>query len=153
MTLTIRQLRESDFDYLFNEVSRQHGEHWLKRQAEGEVYVAVAEWEGVPVGRIGLDFTSHADLGAGYIFSAHVEGDYQSRGIGTAIIAHLEKIAVERGFKHMRLMVGKDNPRAQALYERLGYQFCGEAVGRWNYHDGEKVVEVVEDNWVMCKTT
>jgi hypothetical protein len=65
--LTIRPLRPSDLDRLFDDRSRQFGENWLERQATGEVYIAVAELDGTPVARIGLDFISHLQHGAAHL--------------------------------------------------------------------------------------
>lgn len=149
--LTIRPLHRRDLDRLFNAKSRQFGEDWLERQEGGEVYIAVAELDGAPVARVGLDFISHVSEGAAHLWSAHVEPDFQSRGIGTTLVRHLERVARARGFDLIRLEVGKDNRRAQQLYERLGYAVCGEEIGRWRYRDGDRIVEVVEDCWTMKK--
>ena len=64
---------------------------------------------------------------------------------------HLEHVALDRGFAYVQLEVNKTNPRAQRLYERLGYHLCGENIGHWSYIDGDRVVEVIDDNYVMCK--
>ena len=151
-TLVIRPLHTTDLDILFNEISRQNGQQWLERQQRSEFYVAVAEMDGIPVARLGMDFVSYAGQGAAYLFSAHVELDYQSRGIGTALFLHMEPIARERGFAALDVQVNRDNPRAQRLYELLGYVVVGPVVGRWSYRDGDRVVEIVEDNWLMRKS-
>jgi ribosomal protein S18 acetylase RimI-like enzyme len=49
----------------------------------------------------------------------------QSRGIGTRIITDLLAEAAGAGLP-MALSVEKDNPRAQALYRRLGFAVTGE---------------------------
>ena len=103
------------------------------------------------MGRVGLDFTSHATSGAAFLFAAHVEPGFQSRGIGTALFLHLEQVALRRGFNAIQLDVGKENPRAQRLYERLGYVVCGEEIARWYDHVGDRVLEATEDCWVMRK--
>ena len=153
--LTIRPLCACDLDRIFGPRSRPHGEEWRARQARAEVYIAVAELHGVPVGRVGLDFILHAEDGAAFraafLFSAHVEPDFQSRGVGTALFLHLEQIALGRGYNVIQLDVGKENPRARSLYERLGYKVCGEEIARWSYRDGERVIEVAEDCLIMRK--
>jgi ribosomal protein S18 acetylase RimI-like enzyme len=45
----------------------------------------------------------------------------RSRGIGTTLIQEAERLVANAGFEAVALAVGIDNPRAQALYERLGY--------------------------------
>ncbi len=48
---------------------------------------------------------------------------YQGRGYGTAFIGAIEGIAAEAGYNQHYLQVEPlDNPRAHALYRRLGYQ-------------------------------
>jgi ribosomal protein S18 acetylase RimI-like enzyme len=49
---------------------------------------------------------------------------FQSRGLGTAVINGLKAEAVARGVS-LELGVEKDNPRARALYERLGFVLTG----------------------------
>ena len=46
---------------------------------------------------------------------------HRSRGIGTKLIREAERRVRERGISRVGLAVGVDNPRARALYERLGY--------------------------------
>ncbi|MGE7437113.1 GNAT family N-acetyltransferase [Kitasatospora sp. NPDC001175] len=71
-------------------------------------------------------------------------------GIGTALIRHAERLAVERGVQRIGLGVDDDgNPRAAALYARLGYRPVVRYLDRWSYtaHDGE--VHDVEDPCVF----
>jgi GNAT superfamily N-acetyltransferase len=49
----------------------------------------------------------------------------RSQGIGTALIREAERLAAERGHHRIGLGVGDDNPRAAALYLRLGYAETG----------------------------
>jgi hypothetical protein len=51
--------------------------------------------------------------------------ELRSQGIGTAIICADEARARERGCHQIGLGVTDDNPRAAALYLRLGYQEIG----------------------------
>jgi RimJ/RimL family protein N-acetyltransferase len=44
-----------------------------------------------------------------------------------------------------------ENPRAQRLYERLGYKVFGEDTIRWSYRDGERVIDVIEECSSMRK--
>jgi ribosomal protein S18 acetylase RimI-like enzyme len=48
----------------------------------------------------------------------------RSRGIGTSIITELQVEAACDGIP-MELLVERDNHRARALYERLGFVFVG----------------------------
>jgi ribosomal protein S18 acetylase RimI-like enzyme len=149
--LTFRTLARSDLDRIFSRLARQKGAEWLAAQDRGHAHVAVAEVDGAPVARTGLDFVTKAGEGVAILWAAHVEPAWQSRGVGTLLFAHLEEVARARGFAVIELGVGKENPRAQALYERLGYAVCGEGLARWSYGDGDAKIEVVEDCRLMRK--
>ena len=65
---------------------------------------------------------------------------------------HLEVEARTRGYRHIQLHVGKDNPLAHALYSRLGYMPGGERTERWSYRDESgREVEVIEECWRLVK--
>lgn len=144
----VRKLIEEDIDHLFPSKARPFAYEWLERQGIEEIYVAVLLLDERPVARVSLDFVSHIAYGAAHLWAAHTDPAYQSRGFGRTLFLHLEEVAKEREFKKIRLEVGKDNPRAVALYERLGYQMIGEELGRWTWPDGE---EVMEECFVMEK--
>jgi ribosomal protein S18 acetylase RimI-like enzyme len=150
--VTFRRLAPSDLDSIFSRLSRQKGVEWLAAQEQGHVHVAVADVDGVPVGRAGLDLVKKANEGVAILWAAHVERAWQSRGVGSLLFAHLEAVARSRGFSVIELGVGKENPRAQALYQRRGYTVCGQQVERWSYRDGNVEIPVVEDCWLMRKS-
>ncbi|MDG4862827.1 GNAT family N-acetyltransferase [Streptomyces sp. T-3] len=60
----------------------------------------------------------------------------QSRGIGSALIRAAEALARERGLGVIGLGVDEGNPRAAALYARLGYRPVVAYTDRWAYVDG-----------------
>lgn len=149
--MRIRRLRPEDREALFGPRLRHGADAWLERQERGEVYVAVAELDGVPVARVGLDFAASADPGVVVLWAASVGEEWRGRGVGTALMRHLEQVAVERGRSVVELLVAKDNPRARALYERLGYVTCGEAVNRWVEQGDGGPVTLEEECWRMRK--
>ncbi len=56
------------------------------------------------------------------ISDLHVAQRFRSMGIGTIMIARMEELAVAFGHKAMHVGVDPvDNPRALAMYQRLGY--------------------------------
>lgn len=74
----------------------------------------------------------------------------RSRGIGTALIRHAEQLAVERGRRSIGLGVDEHgNPRAAALYTRLGYRPVIRYVGHWSYTDHAGIEHTVEDRGVF----
>ena len=56
-----------------------------------------------------------------------VSPDYQNKGIGKEVLAHIETQVHEMGYESMRLDVFTENPYAQKLYRKSGYQVRGYA--------------------------
>jgi GNAT superfamily N-acetyltransferase len=79
----------------------------------------VIECDGGPVGRLRLVDSPDGLEVAGL----QLLPSAQSRGIGTAVLLRL---AAEAAPRPLTLGVEKDNPRARALYERLGFASDGE---------------------------
>ncbi len=72
-----------------------------------------------------------------------VHPQWRGQGIGTSILTACEQIVRERGYTRLGLAVNPDlNPRALALYQRLGYT----PVSQQKYLDG--IYNGVED-WVI----
>jgi ribosomal protein S18 acetylase RimI-like enzyme len=76
-----------------------------------------------------------AEADAGFISQLGVKEDFRGCGIGTAIIQHQIELARKVGLRKCTLDVATTNPRAQALYERLGFKVVRE--NKWNYPDSE----------------
>ncbi|AZQ33418.1 GNAT family N-acetyltransferase [Streptomyces cyaneochromogenes] len=101
----------------------------------------VAWLEGRPVGhveirRIGCDAPAVRTAWPG---CPEINGlgvwpeELRSRGIGSALVRAAEDLARERGITVVGLGVAKDNPRAAALYARLGCQPLIDYHDRWSY--------------------
>jgi ribosomal protein S18 acetylase RimI-like enzyme len=69
---------------------------------------------------------------AGRIWQLVVHGALQSCGIGTILINAAEQRVRARGLQRVELGVEDSNPRARALYERLGYRAYGREPDSWN---------------------
>lgn len=97
---------------------------WTAEQVRDEVpdsVTSVIEAYGVPVGRLRVVRTLEVvELAGLQLLPAH-----QSRGIGSRIVHDLAREARTSG-RRFELSVEKDNPRAQALYRRLGLTVVGE---------------------------
>ena len=144
--VVIRPLRAEDVERLFKPQEHELAAEWLAQQERGELYVAVAELDGVPVGRRCLDFTFFPDQGIGYGFAASVLLDWQSRGIGSMIDRHLEQVARERGLHTLRSVAAKTNEGAVRWHEKQGDRCTGEEVVRWTNLEGR---EVAVDCWTF----
>lgn len=55
-----------------------------------------------------------------------VAPDWRSQGVGTRLLAELERVALQLGYDRMRLDVDDANPRAKALYRRLGFTLLSQ---------------------------
>ena len=92
---------------------------WTREQVRGEVEgseTSVIEIEGERAGRLRVvRAPDHHELAGIQLLPAH-----QGHGIGTHLV---EQFLVEarRAGVPARISVEKDNPRARALYERLGF--------------------------------
>ena len=85
-----------------------------------EVYVATHEGDVV-----GFVILVLKGAFVGYIRTVAVHPEWRSRGLGRRLI----QFAEERSFRdspNVFLCVSSFNPRARALYERLGYELVGE---------------------------
>ncbi len=70
---------------------------------------------------------------------------FRSQGIGTALILAAEELVRKRGGERIGLGVDENNPRAAALYSRLGYDPVVPYLDRWSYQDVEGVTHEVAD--------
>ncbi|MFF5304897.1 GNAT family N-acetyltransferase [Streptomyces sp. NPDC013161] len=114
------------------------------RQEAGESTYLIPWLDGRPVGHAEVRWTGCAapEVQAG---CPEINGLFvwpealRSRGIGAALVREAERLARLRGIDVMGLGVGDDNPRAAALYARLGYRPTVTYVDRHAHLDAEGV--------------
>jgi ribosomal protein S18 acetylase RimI-like enzyme len=92
-------------------------------------YLAACPPSGLPVAGGGIDFDKRH--GAGVLWQLGVHEALQSCGIGTLLISAAEDRIRARGLNRAQLSVEESNPRARALYERLGYVAYGSEPASW----------------------
>ncbi|MFC7307652.1 GNAT family N-acetyltransferase [Streptomyces monticola] len=112
------------------------------RQEKGLSTYLIAWHEGLPAGHAEVRWQGCA---APEVRAVHgdcpetnglgVAAELRSRGIGSALIRAAEELARERGLPAIGLGVDTANPRAAALYERLGYRPSVLYTDRWAYVD------------------
>jgi ribosomal protein S18 acetylase RimI-like enzyme len=51
----------------------------------------------------------------------YVDESYRRRGVGRALVAHVEKLVREAGARHMLILTDFYNNAAQSLYRAMGY--------------------------------
>ncbi|WP_405664272.1 GNAT family N-acetyltransferase [Streptomyces sp. NBC_01166] len=123
-----------------------HVAHELERAAAGEVdYLAVCTPAGLPVAIGGVDYRAAA--GAGTLWQLAVLPALQSCGLGTVLIRAAEDRIRSRGLRRAELGVEEGNPRARALYERLGYVAFDTRPDSWDVETPDGSVRRYE---TMC---
>jgi ribosomal protein S18 acetylase RimI-like enzyme len=122
----------------------------LARVPAGEVeYLVVRAPGGQPIAKVGIDYA--ATPGAGTLWQMATTHQLQSRGIGTHLITVAERRIRERGLSVAQLEVEDDNPRARALYERLGYREAGRRSASWEVEDADGNVLLYETELVVLR--
>jgi len=87
-----------------------------------------------------------------YLHSFRVRPEFQGRGLGSAIMNHIEKDLISRGFRELTLNVAEENEGALRLYRRLGYQILKKIPGKWSYFDDQgKLQTVIEPGYRLIK--
>ncbi len=84
-------------------------------------YTVATTADGAIVGYAGL----MAIAGEGDVQTIAVDQRHQGAGLGAALLTDLIREAARRGCAELLLEVRVDNPRAQQLYERFGFQPVG----------------------------
>jgi len=132
--LTIRDLTPEDLPscaWAGTALFLAHVTEALERAARDEVdYLAVCPPSGLPVALGGVDYAKTPS--AGTLWQLVVDGALQSCGIGTILIQAAEQRIRARGLHRAELGVEECNPRARALYERLGYVAYGREPASWD---------------------
>jgi len=133
MILTVRDVQESDLPKLAWSGSSLHVEQMAEhvRAADGSLdYIAAFLATGEAVGKGEIDYVKRPD--SAEIGSLAVHGLVQSQGIGSLLIDIAENRARARGCSSTVVGVEEDNPRAQRLYQRLGYHVFGNEPDEWD---------------------
>lgn len=116
----------------------------------GRRMILVAEHRGKVVGQIimqfGSDLTCLQDGPAtGFLYSFRVRPPNRNRGLGTRLILEAEAHLRRRAYRWAAIAAAKNNPRARALYERLGYAVVGEDPGVWSFVDDRGALQHVTE--------
>ncbi|HEY3560336.1 MAG TPA: GNAT family N-acetyltransferase [Kribbella sp.] len=134
LDLTVRDLADGDLGacgFAGSELHLSQVAKELERARSGEVdYLAVCTKTDLPVAIGGVDYLPHP--GAGVLWQLSVHPALQSCGIGTVLIGAAEQRIMARGLDRAEVAVELSNPRARALYERLGYVAYDEVLESWD---------------------
>jgi ribosomal protein S18 acetylase RimI-like enzyme len=107
--------------------------------------VLVAELDGRTVGWGKIDQATPLPASAHVwqVTGLAVDPDAEGHGAGRALMHALIDLARERGGRRMTLRVFASNPRAQRLYERLGFELEGVLRGEFRVGDDEYVDDLL----------
>ncbi|GAB3940717.1 GNAT family N-acetyltransferase [Corynebacterium tapiri] len=109
----------------FLEATRVYVDEW---DAERGGVLVIDEDLKNPAGGAWLVYGTDDSHGEGYVaegipeVAIAVESRYRGSGLGTELLKKSAELARDRGAKQLSLCVHDDNPRARALYERLGFK-------------------------------
>jgi RimJ/RimL family protein N-acetyltransferase len=93
--------------------------------ASGHSRSMLAELDGTLVGLLGVIGSPIPRVRHSAQLYIGVLRNYWGRGIGSALLAEVQVWAPRAGISRLELFVMKDNARAIALYERLGFRVEG----------------------------
>ena len=130
MEFTLRPATEGDREFLYElhcrtmrgtvETTWGWDEAWQRRDFERrfrEYLVSIIECDGYPAGGLLLEWKPDSL----YIHELQLLPEYQGQGIGTGVLRKVIEQAAVRRFP-VTLSVVPANPRAQHLYEKLGFE-------------------------------
>ncbi len=92
-------------------------------------FTVVAEEHGRVTGFALAERLVEAGAGAGHLITIDVAPDARRTGLGSLLIAQVERRLAEEGALLLRLEVASDNEAAQRFYERHGFAFTGRIPG------------------------
>lgn len=96
---------------------RRHFQQMLRRQETGRGFCLVVDNQGELVGSGQLAiYPNGAELANLAVVPA-----WRGQGVGTAVVGVLTAVANHLQLSFLEIGVQNDNPRAQALYQRLGF--------------------------------
>lgn len=137
-SLRIRRAVPADLDdlvelelrtFIHDRISRAQ----YRRHLESDTaLVLAARWRKQLIGAGLLFFRRNSRVAR--LYSLAIVEEARGHGLGVRLLEACERAARQRRCQHMRLEVRADNPRAIALYQRMGYAPIGRRTGY--YADG-----------------
>lgn len=154
-SLTVRDAEEADVPTLMvlkGADSEQIHRDRLQEAQDGALRYLVLVHEQQVIGYVCLVFRRPEDT----LFMPHIDDlrlaeEHRGQGYGTAFIQELERIAAAAGYHEIYISVEPDdNPRALALYQRLGYQQIQAKpyLNTWDYRTADGQIHQGSD-WIV----
>jgi ribosomal protein S18 acetylase RimI-like enzyme len=103
--------------------TEQIAEEITKTNAAG--LMLIADFNGHAVGLVKLQRTPFAYMQHHLFLSVELHADFRGGGLGAYMLNHAAAWSRHYDYEFIRLGVFSSNPRAEALYRRLGYREYG----------------------------
>ena len=147
--LILRFIRElAVYERLENEVvaTEELLSEWLFDKKTAEVFFAEVDNQEVGFALFFPSFSTFLGRAGLYLEDVYVQPEYRGRGIGTAMLRILAKIAVERGYGRFEWACLDWNTPAIDFYRSLG----ATPMEEWTIHrlHGEKLTQLAERHGV-----
>ncbi|MFP3870220.1 MAG: GNAT family N-acetyltransferase [Syntrophobacteria bacterium] len=109
----------------------------------GLITVIVTE-NNHPLGFAMLEAQTKARLGSrrGELMAIAVMPEYQRRGIGSALLDHMESLALRYGLSRIQLHTARDNILARWFFKRAGFRVIG--VRERYYPEGQQALAMIK---------
>ncbi|WHU02964.1 GNAT family N-acetyltransferase [Sphingomonas sp. NIBR02145] len=108
--------------FLDEQFALQHA-HFVKAHRKGDFRLVTRG--DAPIGRFYFDRSGPEWV----LIDILLAPGAQARGLGTTLVGWLQQAARDANADRLRLSVAYNNPRAQALYRRLGFEDAGDVAG------------------------
>ena len=148
--IVVRDLAASDctpLEWHGGEDFREWYRSQWRNHCEATVRVLVADFNDFPIGQVAVHWhgkPTHPTVPD--VQSLRVFEAFRGLGLGTMLLDCAENVVRERGFSSVSLSVALDNPRAQKLYERRGYQIFGDIYhDEWQYLNARGETQIVRE--------
>jgi GNAT superfamily N-acetyltransferase len=141
VSISIREAGEGDLDGVAGLLGELHDPPtaladagaWRSMLAQKGRTILIAELDGEPAGTADLMLLPNLTNGArprANVENMAVAGRFRRRGIGRALMAEVERRAVEAGCYKVMLMSALHRSGAHRFYEELGYERVAEGFRR-----------------------
>lgn len=129
VTLTVEPLRRRHLSALMPIEEASYPKPWTLNVFNGELEMMRRGERTYLAAMRGRELVGYAGLlysdDSGHVTNIAVAVQHQRRGVGARLLAELAWVAIERGCSGLTLEVRVSNARAQALYDRFGFESAG----------------------------
>ncbi|WP_067504004.1 GNAT family N-acetyltransferase [Actinoplanes sp. TFC3] len=117
--------------YEATSTAHRQAREWLPDGTATEGAILRTVWAGGnEVGWVWAGLPSRPRPGMGWLHNIEIDEPHRSRGYGSLVIAAMQREFQHRGLRSMGLNVHGCNVRAQALYDRLGFELLAQQMAK-----------------------